>query len=150
MNLKGLGLKEWLILCERAEEACAERFRSLAERTSSKEVGKLLGSLAEDEEEHLREIRRLDERTPWPIVCHVDERAIDGLVRSHFPSLEQVPAEADRASVVRFARSVERESSRFYRTLAVLAPDDASERFFRGIAEREEDHHRSLLEIASS
>lgn len=148
MNLKGLWLKEWLLLCERAEQACAERFRGLAERAPNKRVGEILRSLAEEEEEHLREIRRLDEKTPWPIVCHVDGPAIDKLVRLHFPSLGLAPEKADRASVLRFARSVEQESSRFYRTLAVLAPDEASEKFFRGIAEREEDHQRNLEEIS--
>lgn len=146
MNLRELGLKEWLLLCGRAEETCVDRFRAAAERVADKDLKRILGDLVHEEEDHLEEIRRWDERTRWPIVCHVDEPAIDRLLRHHFPALFEGPAGGDREAIVRFAKSVEEESARFYRTLAVLASDPASERFFRKIARREERH----LQVLSS
>ena len=51
----------------------------------------------------------------------------------------------DRERAVDVARSVERESSEFYRTLAMEAKDQTARDFFEKIAEDESGHFQKLL-----
>lgn len=150
--LAELSLKEHLLLCRRAEEACARRFRMLLERTGSSDRSLYapIEELAQEEEAHATRIAEFDRTVAWPLVWHADEAELDRIIRRSFPTLaRQLNEHIDREEILRIAGDIEAESSSFYRALAELAPDDESRAFFTAMAEQEESHVQRLDELSA-
>jgi rubrerythrin len=148
VEIQNLSLKEWLAVCERAEGACARRFREIAGQADPKDQSLLdfLRNLVSEEEGHLADVRRFGEKVQGPGVWRLDDALLEYVLKHHFPSFSQGFGEGNlsRDVALYLAECVERESSRFYRDLSAGAPDPAARDFFRKAAEGEESHLKCI------
>ncbi|MBI4564237.1 MAG: hypothetical protein HY716_06050 [Planctomycetes bacterium] len=148
MKEHDFSLKEWLLICQRIEAACAQRFRALADLLGEddQDVRHRMLLLADEEQAHLRMLERYADRTPWPLVMSLTEPLIAGILERQFPSLARRIGEqdADRRGAIQMAESVEAESAGFYGELAVRVEESAARRFFEDMAQRETRHHERL------
>jgi rubrerythrin len=148
VEIQDLTLKELLALCERAEGACARRFREIAGQADPKDTSlqEFLRNLVSEEEAHVEDIRRFGRNVRAPDVWRLDDVLLERVLGRHFPSFAQEFGEGNlsRDVALYLAECVERESSRFYRELSEGAPDPSARDFFRKVAEGEESHLKCI------
>lgn len=152
MDLKDLSPTESLTLCWHVEKACIRRLQRIMRHVNPAEKGLvgLLQELVSEEEEHLRAVGQLRSATHCPLVWHMGERELMGLMRSSFPSLSShgIGKSVSRQEALEVAEALEKDSSRFYRELSECSPSEESRTFFRALAVGEEKHGARLHEQA--
>lgn len=146
MKLEELSPLELVVAGRRAEEACIERLEELRRRLDPKDAPLRirLDEILDEERRHRNVLSGLERTLPCPRLWQLDAGCFTSLVRSFFPSLRQgvgtevLPGE----EVIHRVQALERDSVRFYRTLAEAAPPGPVRQCFDGLAAEEERHGR--------
>jgi rubrerythrin len=149
-ELQDLSAKECVLLSKRAELLCVERLSALAANLAphNEKLSRAVASMATDEQSHLERVAVLDAEVPWPALLCLDEPGLRLLLATHLPTLQAGCTARDREGVFNFVRTLEEESARLYRSLALHCADMQLKVFFAQVAIDEEQHAEHFLTTA--
>jgi hypothetical protein len=151
MTLETLSTGDLAVLCRKAGEVCARRFKLIADASAASDhpLQDLLPRIAADAEREIQTHLEVEFPDPEGGSSQLAPEDAMSLIRGHLTSLSKGFGEGmlHRDVALFLAESLEEEVSRFYRTLAEHASGSEASAILRDLSQRERMKLRYLREV---